>query len=109
MKNLNPMKKTIVFLVSLCFFAAYAQEQKNPVPQISVTGEGKVSAVPDQAVINLGFQNSGKDAKEVKELNDEVIDKVIKFLKKSGVPATDYKTNKVSLYKGYDQIKRDHN
>jgi NADH-quinone oxidoreductase subunit I len=33
-------------------------------------------------VVTVGFQNSGKDAKEVKTLNDEVVDKVIKFLKK---------------------------
>ncbi len=54
----------------------------------------------------MGFQNSGKDAKEVKTLNDEVVDKVIKFLKKSGIPATDYKTNSVSLHKGFDYDKK---
>ena len=47
--------------------------------------------------------------KEVKTLNDEVVDKVIKFLKKSGIPATDYKTNNVSLYKSYDYEKKKYN
>ena len=83
------MKKTVLILVTLVGLASQAQEQKAQVPQISVSGEGKIKVAPDQAVINVGFQNSGKDSKEVKSLNDEVVDKVIKFLKKMGIPATD--------------------
>lgn len=101
------MKTTVLILTA--FFAlstqAQVQEQKL-VPQISVTGEGKIKVTPDQAVISVGFQNSGKEAKEVKTLNDEVVDKVIKFLKKSGIPTTDYKTNTVSLNKIYDYEKK---
>lgn len=100
------MKKAFLILAIFFAISTQAQEQKAQVPQISVTGEGKVKIVPDQAIITVGFQNSGKDAKEVKTLNDEVVDRVIKFLKKSGIPATDYKTNNVSLYKGYDYEKK---
>jgi uncharacterized protein YggE len=104
------MKTTVLILTT--FFAlstqAQVQEQKL-VPQISVTGEGKIKVTPDQAIISVGFQNSGKEAKEVKTLNDEVVDKVIKFLKKSGIPATDYKTNNVSLNKNYDYEKKKYN
>ena len=103
------MKKAVVFLVTIFTLTTMAQEQKQQVPQISVSGEGKVKIIPDQAVINVGFQNSGKDAKEVKTLNDEVVDRVIKFLKKTGIPATDYKTDNVSLYKGYDYEKKKSN
>ena len=103
------MKSTVLILVALFGLTAQAQEQKAQVPQISVSGEGKVKIIPDQAVINVGFQNTGKDSKEVKNLNDEVVDKVIKFLKKTGIPATDYKTNNVSLYKSYDYEKKKYN
>jgi uncharacterized protein YggE len=103
------MKNVIFILALLVVGITNAQEQKAQVPQISVTGEGKVKIVPDQAVVTVGFQNSGKDAKEVKTLNDEVVDRVIKFLKKSGVPATDYKTNNVSLNKSYDYEKKKYN
>ena len=103
------MKKSFLIIAAFFAIALQAQEQKTQVPQISVTGEGKVKIVPDQAVVTVGFQNTGKDAKEVKTLNDEVVDKVIKFLKKSGVPATDYKTNNVSLYKSYDYEKKKYN
>jgi len=84
---------------------AQVQEQKL-IPQISVTGEGKIKVIPDQAIVSVGFKNSGKDSKEVKTLNDEVVDRVIKFLKKMGIPATDYKTNIVSLNKIYDYEKK---
>ncbi len=105
------MKKAVLILVTVFGLTAQSQsqEQKPQVPQISVTGEGKVKIVPDQASINVGFQNSGKDAKEVKNLNDEVIDKVIKFLKKTGIPATDYRTSNISLYKSYDYEKKKSN
>jgi uncharacterized protein YggE len=105
------MKKTAVILALLVMGVTQAQvqEQKAIVPQISVTGEGKIKVVPDQAVITVGFQNTGKDAKEVKTLNDEVVDKVIKFLKKSGIPTKDYKTNNVSLGKHYDYEKKKYN
>ena len=66
------MKKTILILALVVAGITNAQEHKAQVPQITVTGEGKVKIVPDQAVVTVGFQNSGKDAKEVKTLNDEV-------------------------------------
>lgn len=103
------MRTTVLILVTLFALTAQAQEHKPQVPQISVTGEGKIKVTPDQAVISIGFQNTGKDAKEVKTLNDEVVDKVIKFLKKTGISASDYKTTNVSLYKNYDYEKKKYN
>ena len=103
------MKTTVLILTTLFAMTMQAQEQKPQVPQISVTGEGKIKVTPDQAIVTVGFQNSGKDAKEVKTLNDEVVDRVIKFLKKTGIPATDYKTNNVSLNKSYDYEKKKNN
>ncbi|MFN7675141.1 SIMPL domain-containing protein [Flavobacterium sp.] len=103
------MKKTVVMIALIVAVTVQAQDQKAQVPQISVSGEGKVKVVPDQAVVTVGFQNAGKEAKEVKTLNDEVVDRVIKFLKKSGIPATDYKTNNVSLNRSYDYEKKKYN
>ena len=85
---------------------ASSQEQKNNIPQISVNGEGKVKVTPDIAVITLGVQNNGKDAKEVKTQNDIVIDKVLKYIKKFNIPASDYQTTQVSLNKNYDYEKK---
>lgn len=104
------MRKTILLLTVLLGTTMEAQEQKvNPIPQISVTGEGKIKVIPDMGVISLGVENTGKDAAEVKKLNDEIVDKVIKFIKKNGIPATDFQTTNVSLYKNYDYEKKKYN
>jgi uncharacterized protein YggE len=105
------MKNSILVLVTILLTnLSDAQEQKsNLIPQISVFGEGKVIVVPDQACITVGVQNTGKEAAEVKKLNDETISKVIKFLKKSGIATTDFKTSNVSLNKSYDYEKKKSN
>ncbi len=102
------MKKSIIILLTLVATSMNAQESK-PVPQISVSGEGKVKVAPDQVVISLGVQNTGKDAAEVKKLNDETVDKVVKYIKKFGIATSDFQTTNVSLYKSYDYEKKKHN
>jgi uncharacterized protein YggE len=102
------MKKSIIILFTLVATSMNAQENKL-VPQISVSGEGKVKVAPDQVVINLGVQNTGKDAAEVKKMNDETVDKVVKYIKKIGIPTSDFQTTNVSLYKSYDYEKKKHN
>ncbi len=102
------MKKSIFLLLTIFATNMNAQESKFT-PHIAVTGEGKVTVQPDQAVINFGVQNTGKDAAEVKKMNDETVDKVMKFIKKFGIPSTDVQTTNVSLHKSYDYEKKKHN
>ena len=99
--------KKIVFVFTLFVVTAQAQELKQ-IPQISISGEGKILVAPDLVIIQLGVQNSGKDPKEVKQLNDVTIDKVIAYIKKFGIPVTDYQTTQMSLYKNYDYEKKKH-
>jgi hypothetical protein len=104
------MKKLLVVLTLFIVTAqaqAQAQELKQ-IPQISISGEGKILVAPDIAIIQLGVQNNGKDPKEVKQLNDVTIDKVIAYIKKFGIPVTDYQTTQMSLYKNYDYEKKKH-
>lgn len=100
------MKKLILILTIMSTFGAMSQEQKTTIPQIGVTGEGKVKVTPDIAIITLGVQNNGKDAKEVKTQNDIVIDKVLKYIKKFNIPTADYQTAQMNLYKNYDYEKK---
>lgn len=99
------MKKSMMIILTLVITGMSAQEVKQ-VPQISVTGEGRIKVVPDRVEINLGVKNFGKDAAEVKKLNDETVDKVLKYIKKFGIPASDFKTTQVSLNKTYDYDKK---
>lgn len=102
------MKKSIFLVLTIFATNMNAQDTKFT-PHIAVTGEGKVTVQPDQAVINFGVLNTGKDAAEVKKMNDETIDKVMKFIKKFGIPSTDVQTTNVSLHKSYDYEKKKHN
>lgn len=100
------MRKIVLIAVTL-FMSVFsnAQEMKT-VPQIVVSGEGKIKVTPDQAVINVGVENTGNDAAEVKKKNDAAIDAIIKYLKSAKLPASDYQTKQVNLYKNFDYDKK---
>jgi hypothetical protein len=101
------MKKIlIVFLVAANMLQA--QEIKT-VPQINVSGEGRIKVTPDEAIITLAIENSGKDAIEVKKKNDEIVDKVMKLINQRGIAATDYQTQSVNLHKNYDYNTKKYN
>lgn len=103
------MKKLFVTLLIVVSSMVQAQDQKNQIPQVSVSGEGKIKVTPDQAIVTIGVENTGKDAATVKKANDETIDKVLKFLKSQSIPQSDFQTANVSLYKNYDYEKKKYN
>ncbi len=102
------MKQTVAILALFLVTVLHAQEQKQ-VPQINVSGDGKIKITPDKVRVNFGVQNFGSSASEVKKLNDETVDKVLKFIKKFEIPASDYQTTSVSLNKNYDYDKKKYN
>jgi uncharacterized protein len=102
------MKKLALVVLTLFVTMTHAQEQKQ-IPQIAVSGEGKIKVKPDQVVVNFGVENIGKDAQEVKKLNDENVEKVVKFIKKFGILTSDFQTTNVSLNRNYDYDKKKYN
>lgn len=104
--NKSNMRKLILLLTLVTTMSVMSQEPQKQIPQISISGEGKIKVTPDIAVIQLGVQNNGKDAKELKTLNDVTIEKVIKYIKKFNIPTSDYQTAQMSLYKNYDYEKK---
>lgn len=102
-----PMKKVVLVLAMLFLTVTYAQEVKQ-IPQISVAGEGKVKVIPDQAAISVSTETKGNSAVDVKKLNDQKIEAVLKFIKKMNLSPADYKTERVSLNPQYDYEKKKH-
>lgn len=101
------MKKiALVLFVFVSTFASAQVTQQNQQPQISVAGEGKITVTPDRADITIGVENIGADAADVKKKNDATIDAVIKYLKSIKLPAEDYQTQRVNLYRNYDSDKK---
>ena len=101
------MKKSIAFLICLFTVLAYSQEVKL-IPQINVSGEGKIKVVPDQVTISATVETKGTNAKDVKKQNDQQMEAVLKLIKNMNLPAADYKTKRVSLNPQYDYEKKKH-
>lgn len=99
------MKRAIVFLSVMFMTLSYGQEIKQ-VPQITVSGEGKVKVVPDQATVTATVETKGNNAKDVKKQNDDQMDAVLKLIKKMNVAAADYRTQRVALNPQYDYEKK---
>ena len=96
----------IVFVALLIGERGYALSRSvsgaKPDNVISVSGTGKVTAVPDVAVISLGVVTQGKDAKEAQSVAAEKINKITAFVKSLGVAKEDIATSQSSLNPRYD-------
>jgi len=95
------MKKAALILFMLFVSLSYAQELRQ-VPQVIVTGEGKLKVVPDQVSIIATVETKGKIAKDVKKENDKQVDAVLKLIKNMNLSPTDYRTQRVSLNPVFD-------
>ncbi len=103
------MKKLIIALLTFSSFTAMAQEQKNNLAQVCVSGEGKIKTRPDQVLINIAIETKGAIASQVKRDNDIAVEKVLQFIRKMKIPTEDVMTQNVSLYSNYDYEKKKHN
>jgi uncharacterized protein YggE len=101
------MKK--ILLICLAAVNMLQAQEVKTVPQISVSGEGRIKVTPDEALITLSIENTGKEVVEVKKKNDEIVDKIIKLIKQRGIAATDYQTQNVNLHKNYDYNTKKYN
>lgn len=93
--------RKLFLVLTLITTMVQAQEVKQ-VPQISISGEGKIKVIPDEATITVAVENSGKDATEVKKLNDATVEKVLKAIKQAGIAPADFQSQRVNLNKNYD-------
>ncbi|MAN28342.1 MULTISPECIES: SIMPL domain-containing protein [Mesonia] len=92
------MKK--LFLACTLLFATIVVAQEQP-SGISVNGEGTVKVVPDEVLIQVNVNEEAQTAKEVKASTDEVIDAVLKYLKKEGIDKKNIQTEYIRLAKSY--------
>ncbi|MEC4115157.1 SIMPL domain-containing protein [Myroides pelagicus] len=101
------MKKVSILLGVLLLSATSTFAQTtytSPItPQIQVNGTGKVSVTPDRAIIRLGVENKSLDAATAKKANDQVIAKVLKYLKSIQIEDKNIQTQRVSLYQTNDK------
>ncbi len=70
--------------------------------ELIITGEGKVFAAPDIALIKLGVTNEGMDVSVIVQKNTEQMNKILKELKALGIEEKDIKTTQYSLTPRYE-------
>ena len=102
MRKLKTLMLTSVLALPL---AGMAMAQQAPVPQITVTGEASVQAVPDMATISLGVTTLAPTAAEAMAANTAALSQVTERLKAAGIEARDLQTSSLSLnpnWTGYD-------
>ena len=82
----------------------WASPQTDTARTITISAEGKVTVTPDVARISFSVVTDGQTADEVQQKNSEAMNKVIGFVKSSGVADDDIKTVGYNLYPRYDYI-----
>lgn len=96
------MKNYLPYVLLFLLLGQPLLAQENEPTKISVTGEGVVKVIPDQAHLFFGINTEGEDPLVVKQENDELSSKLLEILKKNGVEDKDIKTRRLSLRKLYN-------
>jgi hypothetical protein len=92
----------IVFIALLVVQQIYNFNQvvknQKPANTISVSAEGKVTATPDLATVTIGVLSQGTTAVDVKNQNNDKVNKVVAFIKQQGIADKDIATSQFNFY-----------
>ncbi len=75
--------------------------------EIIVSGEGRVSAEPDMAVLTLGVTREAQSAKEAMDQTSAAVSDVLKTLADAGIEGRDMQTASLSLSPRWDHSDRE--
>ena len=93
------------FVLQAAPAAAQAPEAKR---LLSVSGEGRVRAQPDLALITLGVVSQAEAARDALSANTESMSRILSSLKQSGMESRDLQTSGFSVDPIYSQPPRDY-
>ncbi len=74
----------------------------NPDSWMVVSGEGKVSLVPDMGLVNIGARSVHEKVNKAQEEANRIMNSVVGALKKIGIEEKDIKTSSYSIFPSYD-------
>jgi uncharacterized protein YggE len=98
----------IIFLGVLTWNAVkehdYIGRSEQQIYTITITGKGKVTAIPDIATISLGVQTEKYKVVDAQRENTEKMNDIIKELKAMGIDQEDIKTTSYNIYPRYDWV-----
>ncbi len=99
--------RTILVLFALTTLSMTAQQPIQPT--VDVTGEGTITVVPDQVIVNVRVENTGKNPSVVKQENDRTVNNLLEFVKKMNIESKHIKTAYVRLSKNYEHNTKTYN
>jgi len=92
----------LIFSFSVFWYVASFNNFKQPTRTFSVSGEGKVFAMPDIAFFTFSLiTEGGKELASLQEQNSKKANRVISFLKEKGVKAEDIQTRSYNIEPRY--------
>ncbi|QNJ98970.1 SIMPL domain-containing protein [Constantimarinum furrinae] len=94
MKNIATL---VLMIISTSLMAQNKAEHT-----VDVVGEGIVNIVPDEVTITVRVENTGKNAKELKQENDRTVNNVLAFIKSMNIDNKDVSTEYIRLNKNYE-------
>ncbi len=100
-------KVVLLFLFIIAVFWYVSAYSRSVVPERSftVSGEGKVVAVPDIAQLSIGvLTEGGKNLTDLQKQNTEKINRVIDYLKEQGIKKEDIKTEYYNISPRYSNV-----
>lgn len=96
----------VIVLIALFYFGNLAYNfqslPQNYPQEISVSGQGKVYAKPDVAILVLGVEDKGAKISDIVKVNTDKMNKIIKDVKDSGVDEKDIQTTQYSINPEYN-------
>ncbi len=100
----------VIVLVALFYFGQlfynFQTLPQNYPQEISVSGQGKIYAKPDVAVLVLGVEDKGAKISDIVKDNTDKMNKIIKDVKDSGVDEKDIQTTQYTITPEYNWTER---
>lgn len=98
------MRTVATAVVALCLVSTTvaAQVATPEPPTVIVSGEGVVTAVPDQAWVRIGAESRSKNSKEAQSRNAEAMTAVQQKMTALGIPKDAVRTIAIDLQMEYD-------
>ena len=91
---MRPFRALIsVFVLALVPLTSLAEESR----QITVTGEGRVDAAPDMALITLGVTHQADAARDAMAATSDAVARILTRLDQLGLAARDVQTRRITL------------
>ncbi len=92
----------LLFIIAVFWYVSAYSRSVVPERSFTVSGEGKVVAVPDIAQLSIGvLTEGGKNLAELQKQNTEKINRIISYLKEQGIDQKDIKTEYYNISPRY--------